>query len=648
MAARRAIIGLILASVFIISACATTPNNQPSGGTIDCSPEALIAAIEAANTTKEQVTVNLYPDCLYDFITPYEGDLSFQHTALPSIASPIVIHGNSAKLQVTYDHPSKLRVLHVQPNGQLTLNNLVVRARNLHNSCGIDGNGGLVYNEGTLTVNNVQFQEGLAIRGSAIANTGNLDVSGSRFENSFEYADVCAGHGGGIYNIGGSARIENSVFIGIAVGGSGCAIYSEHVITGSFEISGSQFFNNTCPGKGGAVYAKGDLAISNSSFQSNSSEETGGALHHHFGNLEITSSSFITNSAVEGGALFHVGRFSWADSGTNLVIKASDFVMNQAVDHGAAVHISQTDPEAEIILENNTFSHNVGPTAIYNSGPIYIHNNTISFNDGTGIYSQPKLTETRIEDSIVANNFIDCSISLNLVPLGANLDTDNTCAGFNLHTDPLLEPLANNGGPTLTHALPANSPAVDAATGDCPATDQRGEARPGGSACDLGAYESGLAAIGDTTIGDLPDLDTSGPPDKEGPGPIPDLDICVARVEMLVPCNEGPGDAYPTINALKPESVVEVTGQSVSGAYAVVRNPCFPELGCWVKKTTLVFYCDDQALPLISTPALALPEPDKPSGGPTCDPGAANQPDCEAGGGTWKDPGVGAPYCQCN
>lgn len=53
-----------------------------------------------------------------------------------------------------------------------------------------------------------------------------------------------------------------------------------------------------------------------------------------------------------------------------------------------------------------------------------------------------------------------------------------------------LAPLADNGGPTLTHALLANSPAIDA--GDnaaCPASDQRGLARPQGAACDIGAYE---------------------------------------------------------------------------------------------------------------------------------------------------------------
>ncbi|MCB0133230.1 MAG: hypothetical protein KDD78_20345, partial [Caldilineaceae bacterium] len=53
--------------------------------------------------------------------------------------------------------------------------------------------------------------------------------------------------------------------------------------------------------------------------------------------------------------------------------------------------------------------------------------------------------------------------------------------------------LADNGGPTMTHALTADSPALDAARADaCPATDQRGVARPQGAACDAGAFEREL------------------------------------------------------------------------------------------------------------------------------------------------------------
>jgi len=54
---------------------------------------------------------------------------------------------------------------------------------------------------------------------------------------------------------------------------------------------------------------------------------------------------------------------------------------------------------------------------------------------------------------------------------------------------PLLGPLADNGGPTQTQALIVGSLAIDHAVAPCPATDQRGIARPQLAGCDIGAYE---------------------------------------------------------------------------------------------------------------------------------------------------------------
>jgi Ca2+-binding RTX toxin-like protein len=70
--------------------------------------------------------------------------------------------------------------------------------------------------------------------------------------------------------------------------------------------------------------------------------------------------------------------------------------------------------------------------------------------------------------------------------------TDCTGAALADDVDPLLKPLAFNGGPTETHAIPTNSPAKDrlAAGPDCTGDfDQRGVPRPAGAGCDAGAYE---------------------------------------------------------------------------------------------------------------------------------------------------------------
>ncbi len=64
--------------------------------------------------------------------------------------------------------------------------------------------------------------------------------------------------------------------------------------------------------------------------------------------------------------------------------------------------------------------------------------------------------------------------------------------------DPRLAPLADNGGPTLTHALLGDSPARNAGNpltpgsggSACVGTDQRGLPRPFGAHCDMGAFEA--------------------------------------------------------------------------------------------------------------------------------------------------------------
>jgi hypothetical protein len=77
---------------------------------------------------------------------------------------------------------------------------------------------------------------------------------------------------------------------------------------------------------------------------------------------------------------------------------------------------------------------------------------------------------------------------------GHNICSDGS-AGFTLEssmndTDPMLAPLADNGGPTPTVALLLGSPAIDAGNRSvAPGVDQRGVSRPQGSGCDIGAFE---------------------------------------------------------------------------------------------------------------------------------------------------------------
>lgn len=83
-----------------------------------------------------------------------------------------------------------------------------------------------------------------------------------------------------------------------------------------------------------------------------------------------------------------------------------------------------------------------------------------------------------------------------MVDAGFNISSDgsanfNSGSSFNF-TDPKLAPLANYGGPTLTMALLADSPAIDfGSAAGAPAADQRGFPRPYGVGVDIGAFELG-------------------------------------------------------------------------------------------------------------------------------------------------------------
>ena len=99
-------------------------------------------------------------------------------------------------------------------------------------------------------------------------------------------------------------------------------------------------------------------------------------------------------------------------------------------------------------------------------------------------------------NSILANSVAgNCEGYLHLVGQN-NIQDDNTCvfheANNRSNLDPMLEPLGHFGGPTLTHALQQNSPAIDSAGSDkCFLNDQRGAPRPMLHGCDVGAFEFG-------------------------------------------------------------------------------------------------------------------------------------------------------------
>ncbi len=120
-------------------------------------------------------------------------------------------------------------------------------------------------------------------------------------------------------------------------------------------------------------------------------------------------------------------------------------------------------------------------------GDLDLTNVTVSNNGWQGI-AQCQGCRVRLTNSLVVANGLDCK-----APVWASLnslDSDGTCGVTTVSPAALgLGGLAANGGPTMTEAISATSPARNAGDmASCPPTDQRGVARSDG-ACDIGAYE---------------------------------------------------------------------------------------------------------------------------------------------------------------
>jgi large repetitive protein len=443
------------------------------------------------------------------------------------------------------------RVLFVGAGTTVTVEGVTISDGNAGNS----GYGGGIESVGMLTVDHATITGNKAAAGGGLANAGGtLTVEHSEISDNTDSGYGGAGiNNGGARNVPGVVTIEHSSLVDDFGGGDGGAVLNGqngHPPTAGsaavapvrgrsvpppaaiglvLTVTDSTFTEDQSGNGGGAVANDGgNFSVSGSTFDSNrAGGAIGGAISSGGGSLIVSSSTLDGNDACEGGA---IDMFTNGTSGTHLVTRTT-ISDNRACDVGGGLDVS-----GSATVTQSTLTGNIAPVAaameVEGSTTFSLSNSTVSGNtsdqgqavvetyacsDGTVSFvtfagnsnalgvSCPDVTVTGtiLASSTDGPNCVGAALK---ETVGYNLDSGTSCA-LGASTDlsstrPRLRQLAANGGPTMTMALKAGSPAIDhggtAATG-CPSTDQRGVPRPQGPACDIGAFEkrvpssSGLA-----------------------------------------------------------------------------------------------------------------------------------------------------------
>jgi CSLREA domain-containing protein len=424
------------------------------------------------------------------------------------IEEALIIEGNG-RTNTILDAQENSRIFLIQDGRAVTLRHLTLQ-NGATDPTYVNATGGAILNGPVpLFLDDVLVQDsraegGFSAGGGGIASLGRLTMIDSEVRNNS--ADGSYNGGGGILIQDAPLVIQDSIISNNSVenGGGGGGIF---ILSDLMTVTDSLIENNTADFSeygGGGIFALGSLSVQSSVIQGNSIDESsgsGGGIYCECLLMEIISSTIRENSAafaLGGGGIAGVsGMGVWQIWNSTISYNSAAFASQGG--GGVWLEIGGVD------LINSTISLNTADSSGMGGGGILIGpsggmeimfstvaNNTAVSAQGGGLYNEG---EIEFWNSIFAGNSpFNCLSTGETVTYGFNLSTDTSCEltspddlpGVN----PLLGDLQDNGGPTETHALPANSPAVDA--GECHdalPTDQRGVPRPYGPGCDIGAFE---------------------------------------------------------------------------------------------------------------------------------------------------------------
>ncbi len=429
------------------------------------------------------------------------------------LSKDLVFDGGS----ITFDGGSKTRTFRKEPAANQAAGlSFIIQNCSFTNGLG-DSLGGAIYNRtfGTFTAINVSFSNNRCAvletpdwGGGAVYSLLQREVI---FSNC-TFTNNSGANGGAIGGIGNSMTIINCSFennratgkgggadVGpTGKGGIGGAIYIDNVningINAYLRIAGSSFKGNRSNDHAGALFTyfiagSGSSALIDRCLFSNNAEQVtkAGAIYHQNGTLLLANSTFTGNrTPTQGAGLWTHGAQSIITNSTfhdNAVTKENGL--------GGAYCLSQGSSQiTHCTFANNSSTHFAA--AIMNSGTLTIvntlfYNNTLDYtatnhnawagvtinkgstlSDGSGNMQWP-ISYQSPNNTMVTDEWLN--------------ENPNV-----MQDDAQLQSLADNGGPTLTMALPSGSPAINkGVTNPAIPIDQRGESRD--ASPDIGAFE---------------------------------------------------------------------------------------------------------------------------------------------------------------
>ncbi len=311
---------------------------------------------------------------------------------------------------------------------------------------------------------------------------------------SNESGDGGTGGPGGAAGTGGSGTPQGPG--GNSAGGFGGNAGADGAISssgGSTALIRSTISGNSAeeggPGGDGGAPGAGSSVGSGSGGNGGTGGFTGGLRQQGNGVLTITDSTVSGNSAGAGGAGGSGGPGSGDTTGGNGGLGGGEAGVSApaAASSGTITHAT--------IAANETGTG--GPGGAAGSGSSASSGSVGPAGFGGGLRSSSS-AGLAVRNTIIAYNAAEqCSgVGYNLSASSNNISfpADSSCPNA-LEVDPLLGGLGPNGGATFTMAPAAGSPAIDAVSANCTATDQRDIPRPRGPACDIGAFERALPAV---------------------------------------------------------------------------------------------------------------------------------------------------------